>query len=1135
MALMKKTQRSFAGGQIDKDLTGRQDLNRYSQGCLALENFKVRKQGNVIKRAGTDLVCDFSRCLGNLAADAIGTARLVPLIQERESGYYMLFTGRRAFLVSPAGMRMTNGTWDPNPIWSAGASWTADNAPSGLGFSAQPTFDPSTGTWSWTDTAGTTWTADGAAKDVRLTFSATVDDATATFDATFGDDASHTAPYSIAIPFDDSDLAMIDWCQSGDTVFFAHRTYPPCKIVYADGKLAYERILFRHGQGTPPRIKSVTKLGDKWTGTGGTVHLEYAVTAVKDGVETGMSVPFATDYNAPWDTSGSIRIDIDTEGLEPGSWDCFYVYKKEADVFGLIGTTSRQTAFVDVADGFSVSGDLFPEGFTEFDKPVHLRESGNRFASVWKIASQDIVDNSGSTFVADVPDSDRISTYIGGEMSKEQFLDLKTSLTSIEYSQITKTRSATAQIKASAEASYSFSMAIRLSRFRVAIGSILHNISKTTTTLQTGTYYYYHHEKTSWDGEYYLVWYKNSLPPHKSSATSKWVGTSTDFSASPAKFYRARLTFADGTQSEWIDAEAAVDQATFDKTGWAAVEGQANVWRRTYAEDDLMYSYDGADKVIERMDAKAPSVGATVSFEVPEAHAAKTVTRIDVAGFADEAHETPAAMVVNGLACYQSGRFVGSFTDDYITPDLTITPPKAEDHFLNPGEYPGCVALYSQRLVYAASTKSPFTFWMSCTGDLYNFDRHEYVRASDAITASTSALSMPRINRMLVHRDLMLFADGGEWQVAPSAGNAVAPSTIAAKLQSTIGCASWLKPIPVDSDIIFCDSSGETLMATRYNFATDGYESSNLSVLSQRIFRNNAIRSMAYVQFPESTIECVLSDGTIASLVYMKEHEVCAWSKHVLGGSWKAIDVAANKSVVNGSSSCAFLAKRTYDVKDGDATSTRTEWAVLGVRDIDPNGADLLGNLRMDAVRSVTVARTGSDVCAVDETEPPEIAPPSPGHGETVVKVGEVREETDGIAYITGDVYAAGCAFTSSLKTTSPEFTDQETAQMEIKNATESEVRVIDGSDFTVRQPEVPSSKATLMKVPCTVGKTGKTYTLVPGDADCRLPLVGTNTTDGSVVIEHDGVLPLAILSVSTAFRIEYSNHANGGSGNGRG
>lgn len=1060
--------------------------------------------------------------------DAIRTARLVPLVQERESGYYMLFTGRRAFLVSPSGMRMANGTWSQNPAWSEGASWTADNAPSGHGFDTQPTFDPSAGTWSWTDSAGTTWTADGAAKDVTLTFRATIGDAAAALNATFGNDPSRTAPYSISIPFDDSDLAMIDWCQSGDTVFFAHRTYPPCKIVYCGSTLAYEKLQFRQGLGTPPTISAVTRSGAGWTGDGGTIHLEYAVTAVKDGVETGMSVPYAVDYNAPWPTSGSYVITIDTSALKPGSWDCFYIYKKEADVFGLIGTTSGQTAFVSISDGFAAGGTNYPSGFNTFDKAVHLRESGNKFASVHEITDSTVWNNvlnyEGyyAEYSSNIP---KEFEYVPEGWDWEYFTKHDGYTESGET-----TRSPTAQKAASASCAFDIPPS-SLNSIQLKIGSVKHAIQHLTTWVgQTNYLVMYDDSPAGWD-----EWI---MAMKLISSTEKWTGLHSEFSACPAKFFKATVEYLDGS-GNWVTSEQFNCSAVVDQTnpgpGWTAVGGSPNKWRKDYSDTDAMWSYTDAATVIARMDANNPAVGATVDFTVPDEAAGKKIRKVTVYGYADNAPDaTPADLIVNGIACYQDGQYVNTFTDGYYTPDLTITPPKVEDHFVNPGDYPGCVQLYSQRLVYAASANYPFTFWMSCTGDLYNFDSHEYIRASDAITASTAALEMPRINRMLVHRDLMLFAEGGEWQVAPSAGNAVAPSTIAAKLQSTVGCASWLKPIPVDSDIIFCDSSGETLMATRYNFASDGYESSNLSVLSQRIFRNNPIVAMAYAQFPESTIECVLADGTVASLVYMKEHEVCAWSKHVLGGSWKAVDVAANKSVVHGSSSCAFVARRTYGAKDGGTASTQVEWAVLGTRDIDPNDTTLAGNLRMDAVRSVTVARTGKDVCAVDETEPPEIAPPSPGHGETVVKVGEVHEESGGITYITGDVYAVGCAFTSSLKTTSPEFTDQETAQMEIKNATESEVRVIDGSDFTVRQPDVPPSKATRMNVPCTVGTAGKKYTLVPGDADCRLPLVGTNTTNGSVVIEHDGVLPLAILSVSTAFRIEYSNHANGGSSNGR-
>ena len=145
---------------------------------------------------------------------------------------------------------------------------------------------------------------------------------------------------------------------------------------------------------------------------------------------------------------------------------------------------------------------------------------------------------------------------------------------------------------------------------------------------------------------------------------------------------------------------------------------------------------------------------------------------------------------------------------------------------------------------------------------------------------------------------------------------------------------------------------------------------------------------------------------------------------------------------------------------------------------------------------------------------------PAVASGETAVRVGASK-------------WAVGCPFTSTLRTTSPEFTDAETAQMEVKNATEAEVRVIDGSGFTVRAAAVPAARATEMKVDCPVDETGADYSVAPGDADCRLPLAGANSRDGSVVLEHSSHLPLAVLSVTTSYRVEYANHG-GGDSNGK-
>ena len=1052
MALVKKTQRSFSGGMLDKDLMGRQDLAKYSQGALVLENFKVRKQGNIIKRSGTDLVCDFTRIKGNGEGDTIGNAKLIPLVQSRENGFYILITGGRAYLVSPDGVKMSDGTWSREPFHGT------------------------------------------------------------------GDDA--VVPYSIEVPFDDSDLRMLDWCQSGDTVFFAHRSYPPGKILYSAGELEYERINFRVAQGRQPVIASVTPHGT-WGGSGSaSKEVEYVVTAVKDGVESAPSVAYAVSYNMPWGQDCGFTITVDSNSVNPDDYDCFYIYKKESDVFGLIGTTSNQTTFLDVSAVFSRSGgSLYPSGYGTFDKPVHLRDSNeNRFASVNKVTNTNVNVNTVNFF-----------EYSGNNFNMQAYKVWRGSAQQVKYlletyvrqnkgtttntSTGSTSRSATAQIQSSGSVVFSFGSAgITISKFKIRIGSIEHSINHENRVEKTTIYGI---TTSKYQYGYAYVW----MPTKTSLTSNKWIGQYSEFTASPAKHYVATITFANG-DSATANCLSDVDQRVVDTAYWVPVSGSSDRFRHTYQTSDYMYSTNGASEVLNRMEGNLPSVGAVVNFDLESILSAresktKAITSISISGMRDG---VTCDVLVNGLACYQGGKYVYSFTDDYITPDLTITPPKSEDHFLNPGEYPGSVQLYSQRLVYASSEKNPFKFWMSCTGDLYNFDTHEYLRASDAISAETAALEMPRINRMLVHRDLMMFAEGGEWQIAPATGNAITPGTVAAKLQSVVGSAGWLKPIPVGDEIIYCDRSGESLMATKYNFASDGYESSNLSVLSQRLFRNNPIQAMAFAQFPESTLECVLQDGRIASLVYMKEHDVCTWSIHSLGGGWSAKDAATNKSTQNGSSHVAFIAERIETIGNGEgneAGNRERHWAIFALRDIDPDDDTLLGNLRMDAMRIVETNRT-IDGARVD---------PETTQGEIAIRIGEMREGEGELIRVTKDKWAIGCPFTSVLKTTSPEFSEQETAQMEIKNTTEAEVRVIDGSDFTVRQPEIPNEKATQMAVPCPVDEHDETFTVKPGDADCRMVMTGTNSRNGSVVLEHGGYLPLAILSVTIAYAVEYANH----------
>lgn len=49
MPLWKNTQHSFIAGQLDANVMGRQDMDRYFKGATLLKNFLVKRQGCISK------------------------------------------------------------------------------------------------------------------------------------------------------------------------------------------------------------------------------------------------------------------------------------------------------------------------------------------------------------------------------------------------------------------------------------------------------------------------------------------------------------------------------------------------------------------------------------------------------------------------------------------------------------------------------------------------------------------------------------------------------------------------------------------------------------------------------------------------------------------------------------------------------------------------------------------------------------------------------------------------------------------------------------------------------------------------------------------------------------------------------
>ncbi len=825
----------------------------------------------------------------------------------------------------------------------------------------------------------------------------------------FASDGSTTKAYRVSkngidtatavkVPYASETISDINYTQSGDTVFLAHRDYPPAKIVHSNGAISYSTIDFSETKWEVPRITGIKASGqwkepEKDATSVSEKTVSYIATYVKDGIESAPSNPRSYSSTLPWGDTCALTISVD-KGANKDEPDYYNLYKKEYTDYGIISSA-------------------------KWLKPVYANPSGGTGQKI--VFSGSVASATG---VAPTLETTSIDSLYN--ISEDSYTSIGT---------------------ANPETARTCSTPLTLN-FGEQSGLM---ISRVTLLLDFIVRYAY------WDD------------PNPETSSLDYNHTDYLRICTTANSFAIHATFKN------LDTG---DPIIVSKTVTVTPATSVKITKEDGTQQTISLPQGISDAAITGRITSVPSIGRTYTVSFSDLLREK--------GYTEESNlcitklEFPWNGTINlrGISFSSDWGSKNEFVDDYVTPDLTQTPPTAEPHFNTAVTYPGCVGIDQQRLIFASSRSEPAKFWMSCIGDLYNFNMHDSVREDDAIAAELAATSFPNINHLIVGRDLLLLTEGGEWVVSPVSGNSITYKTISSKLQSSYGCSPKIKPILVGDEIVFLNRAGETLRATRYSYTTDGYESIDLSVLSQWITKNNPIVDIAYRQSPDSTIECVLEDGTLAVLVYMKEHEVCAWTRFVLPQEFKFRSVVCTQGITNGSSEILYL------VEQNGAWELWRERDDIPIRD-ESTGVDPSLHLCLDRLRELA-----SD-------EPP-------------VSV-EYAFTANGKRY-------AGLPFTSILETMPPEPQGSDgTIQMEIKNAKDAEVRVLQSGDFTMRSVSVPDS----LKVAGGVNAALTNGKLYLETKDVHKLLAGRNGSDGRLRLESATPFPLNILSLSINYEIQ--------------
>lgn len=200
--------------------------------------------------------------------------------------------------------------------------------------------------------------------------------------------------------------------------------------------------------------------------------------------------------------------------------------------------------------------------------------------------------------------------------------------------------------------------------------------------------------------------------------------------------------------------------------------------------------------------------------------------------------------------------------------------------------YPAAVAIYQDRLCLAGSKAQPQGIWMSATGDYQNFGTTVgNLKDDDAISLDISSDDMSGIHSLYAGSDLIAFTASSEWRVKGAGDSgAITPTAIVAHKQSNIGSAS-IQPFDAGGAVIFAQTNRHDAYTFRYTFELDGYQGSNLSIMSEHILREGKeIVRMCYQKTPDSLIWFVLADGSMATCTFQMEHQVFAWARQTTDG-----------------------------------------------------------------------------------------------------------------------------------------------------------------------------------------------------------------------------------------------------------
>jgi len=228
-------------------------------------------------------------------------------------------------------------------------------------------------------------------------------------------------------------------------------------------------------------------------------------------------------------------------------------------------------------------------------------------------------------------------------------------------------------------------------------------------------------------------------------------------------------------------------------------------------------------------------------------------------------------------------------TDNQVTWKCVLVPFGSDTpiyvKFLNQDSfYPACVTFFENRLIVGNLPNNPQVIAGSVIGSYENFVFG--TNDNNAFVYEIASKENNEITWILGSNFLFIGTIGAEY-LAVGSTTGITPKSISITKQSEYGC-SFIQPITVGSDIIFTQTHKTRLYDFSYQYTSNSYVGSDLTLVNRDILKYNVVE-ISLEKEPYSRIWALLSNGTVAILTYLKSEQIIAWQKYVTNGNIKTI------------------------------------------------------------------------------------------------------------------------------------------------------------------------------------------------------------------------------------------------------